>query len=255
VLKGAPVYAVLATNDPARSRAWYSEKLGWEPAREVAGTFEYDVPGGTFAVYETSAAGTAKNTVAIWRLSDLRGAMARLKARGVRFEDYDLGDVQTVDGVLTDPDDGTMNAWFADPDGNIWSIFDDPNEQRPESLGPMIAAADLGRAKAWYTDKLGLSPDREFEPYVLVYGSGNSSFSVYATPSAGTAKNTVAAWRVGDLAAEMTALRSKGVVFEAYDLPGLKTENGIWTAVDGSLGAWFIDSEGNILALAQDVGG
>ena len=48
----------------------------------------------------------------------------------------------------------------------------------------------------------------------------------------------------------MNDLRQRGVVFEEYDFPGLKTENGI-AALDGERAAWFVDSEGNILAVSQ----
>ena len=57
-------------------------------------------------------------------------------------------------------------------------------------------------------------------------------------------------WYVDDLATEVTALRSLGVAFEEYDTPWLKTENGV-TNLDGNQLAWFKDSEGNLLALAQ----
>jgi hypothetical protein len=56
-------------------------------------------------------------------------------------------------------------------------------------------------------------------------------------------------WATDDLDGEMADLRSRGVVFEEYDFPGLKTENGVATMPDGERGAWFLDTEGNILSL------
>jgi hypothetical protein len=53
-----------------------------------------------------------------------------------------------------------------------------------------------------------------------------------------------------DLDRDMADLRERGVVFEEYDMPGLKTENGVATLPDGERGAWFRDSEGNILSIA-----
>ena len=76
---------------------------------------------------------------------------------------------------------------------------------------------------------------------------------MYQSPGAGTSKANQAVWSVDDLDAEMTELRSKGVVFEDYDLPGLKTVNGVSTG-GGMKSAWFKDSEGNILAIGQKVG-
>jgi catechol 2,3-dioxygenase-like lactoylglutathione lyase family enzyme len=155
---------------------------------------------------------------------------------------------------MTDPSDGTMNAWFTDPDGNVWSLFEDPSEPKPDSLGPMLAAADLERAKRWYAETLGLTPEREFEGFVMVYETGGQGFSIYATQYAGTAKNTVAVWEVPNLDAKMADLRSRGVVFEEYNEPGLKTENGIAVLEDGARAAWFRDVDGNILALAEATG-
>jgi hypothetical protein len=136
------------------------------------------------------------NTVAVWVVADLRSEMARLRARGVVFEEYDFGPKErTVDGVMAD-DEGDLNAWFADPDGNIMSLVEIHNE--PDLSGgvvSMLAAADLARAKGWYADKLGFVPRRELDG-LLSYTSGPTRFSIYETPSAGTAKNTVAVWRV-----------------------------------------------------------
>jgi hypothetical protein len=74
--------------------------------------------------------------------------------------------------------------------------------------------------------------------------------AVYTLRGAGQATHTLAAWRVSDLDAAMADLRDQGVTFEQYDLPGLETVDGV--AQWGRLrGAWFKDSEGNILGLTQ----
>ena len=116
-------------------------------------------------------------------------------------------------------------------------------------MHPIIAAVDIERARRWYAEKLGLTPTQDNEGE-LVYDLNGSSFLLYETPSAGTAQNTVAGWDVDDLDAVMAALRARGVVFEEYDFPGLKTVNGVFGFGD-SRGAWFKDSEGNIFALNQ----
>jgi catechol 2,3-dioxygenase-like lactoylglutathione lyase family enzyme len=83
-------------------------------------------------------------------------------------------------------------------------------------LLPTIPASDLGRAQAWYADKLGLAPDQE-EPEALLYRSGaDRLFLLFSSPDAGTAQHQLGAWLVGDLAAEATELRGRGVVFEEY---------------------------------------
>ena len=116
----------------------------------------------------------------------------------------------------------------------------------------MLAAADLARARAWYSNKLGLEPLHYFQDEEMVFRQGATHFSVYQTESAGTAKNTVGVWRVDDLRAEAAAIRSRGVVFGDYEIGGDKTIDGIYTDPDdGSLAAWFMDSEGNTLGLVE----
>jgi catechol 2,3-dioxygenase-like lactoylglutathione lyase family enzyme len=115
---------------------------------------------------------------------------------------------------------------------------------------PTIPASDLNRAKTWYRDKLGLAPTVE-DPmgnfYALADGTG---FVIYPTQFAGKAPNTLMSFGSKDVRGDVKTLRARGVVFEDYDFPGLKTEDGIARLGD-SLGAWFKDSEGNILAIAD----
>ena len=75
---------------------------------------------------------------------------------------------------------------------------------------------------------------------------------MYPTPNAGTSKASTAFWSVDDVAAEVAELKARGVAFEEYDFPGLKTENSIATG-GGAKTAWFKDTEGNILAISQRI--
>jgi catechol 2,3-dioxygenase-like lactoylglutathione lyase family enzyme len=113
----------------------------------------------------------------------------------------------------------------------------------------MIPVHDLERARQWYAEKLGFTPEEEM-PDGLMYRSGCGRFGIYRTEFAGTAKHTLMGWEVDNLEQEMTALRAKGVRFEDYDMPGLKTMNGV-ADVGGERGAWFRDPEGNILAITE----
>ncbi|HZY51024.1 MAG TPA: VOC family protein [Devosia sp.] len=116
----------------------------------------------------------------------------------------------------------------------------------------MIPAKDFARAKAWYADKLGLRPVRETEPDIgaaYVLGGGTQAF-LYPTQFAGTAQHTLLSFDTPDLAADMKTLRAKGVVFLDYDLPGLKTEDGV-ASFGPVKNAWCKDSEGNILGFVQ----
>ena len=250
MLRDYPLTPSLATSDAARARRWYADKLGLEPTFEDGGYLGYKVGPGMFTVYETQTAGTARNTVANFNVRDLDAEMARLRARGVVFEDYDFGDLKTADGVLRN-EAGGGNAWFKDADGNILSLISDPADSRPPTVSTMLAAADLARARAWYRDRLGFGDPTEYGAEVLGYSSGGGWFEVYRTQFAGTAKNTVGAWNVKDLRAEMAALRERGVRFEDYDFGEVKTVDGVMADPSGGLNAWFTDSEGNILALVQ----
>ena len=112
------------------------------------------------------------------------------------------------------------------------------------------AAIDLARAKTWYEDKLGLRPEAEDVGGVWYRFGGDAWLYLYQTPSAGTAKNTVAGWTVTGIEAVMAELRGRGVVFEEYDFGEAKTVDGLMD-VGFARAAWFKDSEGNTFELSE----
>jgi predicted enzyme related to lactoylglutathione lyase len=115
-----------------------------------------------------------------------------------------------------------------------------------------IPAKDVARARKFYEEKLGLKPKQEIAGGVAYeFGKGTGCF-LYPTPNAGTSKASQAFWQVEDVEREVRELKGRGVKFEDYDMPGMKTENGIAVA-GGAKAAWFKDSEGNILALVQSL--
>ena len=119
-------------------------------------------------------------------------------------------------------------------------------------LMAVLPAKDIDRARELYRDKLGLEPVQTIEGDNLVYRCGKGTgFLLYRTDNAGSAKNTQLSWGVDDVEKEVEELRSRGVVFEDYDMPGLKTENGIATMEGMGQGAWFLDTEGNILNISS----
>jgi catechol 2,3-dioxygenase-like lactoylglutathione lyase family enzyme len=116
----------------------------------------------------------------------------------------------------------------------------------------MIPAKDIARARAWYADTLGLTPAEELPDgggALYMLGGGLRAF-LYPTAFAGTAQHTLLSFDTGDLAADMKELRAKGVTFIDYDLPGLRTENGV-ASFGPVRNAWCKDSEGNILGFVQ----
>ena len=126
----------------------------------------------------------------------------------------------------------------------------------PLSDAPLFAslpAHDIERAVRWYEDKLGLKPIMDLGQAGQLYRTGGALWIIYQTPSAGTGKHTLGSWIVPDVEAAMRDLRAKGVTFEDYAMgeQGPTTENGVARDEAGGVVAWFIDSEGNTLALTQ----
>src|SRR5919204_6957373 len=120
-----------------------------------------------------------------------------------------------------------------------------------------LPAQDLQRARRFYSEKLGLEPVDE-RPGGLLYRCASGEFSLFASAGASNGSFTQIAFQVEDLAATVAELRSRGVVFEEYDFPGLSTVNGI-ADIEGQYpskgraerGAWFRDSEGNLIGIGQ----
>ena len=115
-----------------------------------------------------------------------------------------------------------------------------------------LPAADLQRARRFYAEKLGLTPDREAAGGLFYRCGGDTEFSLFASQGAASGAHTQAGWITDDIEAEVADLKARGVVFEEYDMPSLKTVNSI--ATTGPVkAAWFKDSEGNLLGFMQFV--
>jgi catechol-2,3-dioxygenase len=117
-------------------------------------------------------------------------------------------------------------------------------------IDPMILATDLGVAKAFYGDKVGLEILLESDDFVTFKCGGDSRLVVTRSSSGSSETQTQASWRVSDLAAEVGELRSRGVEIEDYDEPGLRTADGI-ADVGFALAAWLVDPDGNSIGLLQ----
>jgi len=114
-----------------------------------------------------------------------------------------------------------------------------------------IPASNIARARKFYEQTIGLVPKQDYAGGV-VYECGGTEVFMYPTPNAGTSKASQAFWQVKDVEAEVAELKSRGVVFEEYDMPGMTMVNSVVTA-GGAKTAWFKDTEGNILAISQRV--
>jgi catechol 2,3-dioxygenase-like lactoylglutathione lyase family enzyme len=113
-----------------------------------------------------------------------------------------------------------------------------------------LPAADLQRAKRFYAEKLGLTPQSEWRDGLLYRCGANTTFLVFPSQGQVLGAHTQMAWITKDIEGEVAALKAGGVVFEEYDLPGLKTVNSVATLAQGK-GAWLKESEGNLLAVDQ----
>jgi catechol 2,3-dioxygenase-like lactoylglutathione lyase family enzyme len=125
-----------------------------------------------------------------------------------------------------------------------------------------LPAQDLARARVFYAEKLGLEPAEE-RPGALLYRLGSAEFALFETGGAPSGAHTQMAFQVDDLAQTVAQLKARGVVFDEYDAPGLRTVDGI-AEVEGNYpskggvgerAAWFRDSEGNLLGIGQPVRG
>lgn len=112
-----------------------------------------------------------------------------------------------------------------------------------------LPVQDLDRAKKFYAEKLGFTPISE-TPAGVDYQCKNSWFSLYPSQGGSTGEFTQAGWRTDNIGGEVAELKSRGVIFEEYDLPKFKTVNSIVT-IGPIRAAYFKDSEGNLLGLAQ----
>jgi catechol 2,3-dioxygenase-like lactoylglutathione lyase family enzyme len=112
-----------------------------------------------------------------------------------------------------------------------------------------IPVSDLERARRFYEDTLGMPASMVTEGGVM-YASAGTEFFVYPSRTR-AAGHTQMSWRVSDIKAEVAALRVKGIRFEEYDLPGIKTVDGIVQSGPAVWTAWFRDPDGNLLGLTQ----
>jgi catechol 2,3-dioxygenase-like lactoylglutathione lyase family enzyme len=120
---------------------------------------------------------------------------------------------------------------------------------RDATIHTALPASDVDRAKQFFSEKLGLEPERDTGS-VAIYAGREGRLAVFPSGGKASGEHTQVAWTVTDIETVVAALRDRGVVFDEYDYPDFKTVNGVAT-FGSSRFAWFKDSEGNVHSLEQ----
>ena len=120
MLRDAPIRAYIPASDIARARKFYEGTVGLTPKAEYAGGVIYQCGGAEVFMYPTKNAGTSMASQAYWQVSDVEAEVAALKARGVKFEEYDMPGMTMKNSIATGG--GAKTAWFKDTEGNILAV-------------------------------------------------------------------------------------------------------------------------------------
>lgn len=117
----------------------------------------------------------------------------------------------------------------------------------------MLPVMDMKRAREFYENKLGLKPVGLKPDGKFVYACAAGAFIALFPKEGGTkADHTAISFQVSDIGSVIKELQKSGVVFENYDLPGLKTVNHV-CVLGSEKAAWFKDTEGNFLCIHEDI--
>jgi catechol 2,3-dioxygenase-like lactoylglutathione lyase family enzyme len=119
-------------------------------------------------------------------------------------------------------------------------------------ISAVLTSTDLDRSRAFYEGTLGLALSPETIPNHLLFEAGDgTAVLVYGRPAPNAADHTQVRFWSDDVEADVRELKARGVVFEEYDFPTLKTVDGVATSAGIGKSAWFKDPDGNTLAFFQ----
>ena len=124
MLGSAIVEARIPTQDLARARAWYAEKLGLEPVEEREGGLRYEGRSGVFCLFASAGASDGSFTQMGFYVDDIESTVAGLKARGVVFEEYPgcVDSIMDIEGNYPSKGSSERGAWFRDSEGNLLGL-------------------------------------------------------------------------------------------------------------------------------------
>lgn len=262
-MSSAPAWIDITAREAERSRTFYGELLGWEIDVEESVNYglvqpsDERLPGG---IGQASADSPHPPGVVVYfTVDDLGRALERAERLGAArlVAPWEL------------PGLGRM-AVIGDPDGNrigLWQTRSRPagpgQETRP--AGPLDAAhavtklpaRDLDRARRFYRDRLGLEPVEERDGG-LRYMCATTEFHLFLSSGAPSGTSTQLGFEVTNIDDAVAELRSRGLEFEPFDIAGFEVHDDIVVVPNnypskgtGERGAFFRDSEGNLLSIGQ----
>jgi catechol 2,3-dioxygenase-like lactoylglutathione lyase family enzyme len=139
MLRNSNVSTRLPARDLERARTFYAEKLGLEPIEERPGGLRYNCGSGHFSLFQSAGVPSGEHTQMAWEVDDLDTVVEELRRRGVVFEDVDLPDLKTVNGIAevvgNYPSAGGVGeraAWFRDSEGNLLGIGQPVRKRKPK---------------------------------------------------------------------------------------------------------------------------
>ncbi|PKH37400.1 hypothetical protein SAMN05192575_101371 [Nocardioides alpinus] len=120
------------------------------------------------------------------------------------------------------------------------------------AVAMMLPVTDVDSARTFYSESLGLDYTGTNDEGSAVYAlDGGSTLVLLPRPDATPSPSTAVSFEVDDITAEISALRERGVVFEDYDLPDLRTVDHV-CVLGSEKAAWFKDPAGNVLCLHEN---
>ncbi len=242
------VMAGIAVADFDAAVPWYERLLGrGADDLPMDGLAEWRLreTGGIQVIHDANRAGSALLTLSV---DDLEAHVAGLEERGL-----------TPSAIDDKTSDKVLIATIADPEGNAITLVEQRSSQQHEmglsayKVRTSIAVSDIARAAEFYEARLGLpTGDVQSDESRIYACRGDTALHVYESPAyAGRGTATLATWYVEDLERVVDELDSRGVTFQRYDDPVLKTDaKGIHELGDGRV-AWFSDPDGNAFAIEE----
>jgi catechol 2,3-dioxygenase-like lactoylglutathione lyase family enzyme len=124
VLHDVRIEGRIPTQDLARARRWYAEKLGLEPVEERPGGLRYEGASGVFCLFASAGASNGSFTQLCLYVDDIESTVADLRARGVVFEEYEgsVHGIMDIEGNYPSKGRGERGAWFRDSEGNLIGV-------------------------------------------------------------------------------------------------------------------------------------